>query len=76
MWGLQDIKRTMNENEIEAPQLLAGININEEDDDEIEKSNKKKSGQSSKAAAQSIMVDKFEEQRDKDRQSLYREREV
>jgi hypothetical protein len=69
------MKRAMNENEIEAPQLLAGININEEDD-EIKKLNKKKSGQSSKAATQSIMVDKFEEQRSKDRQSLYREREV
>lgn len=27
VWGLQDLKRTLNENEIEAPQLLAGINL-------------------------------------------------
>ena len=47
--------------EVEAPQLISGININDEEGDEIMKKFKNKNIGDSKAAHQSIMLDKFEE---------------
>ena len=75
VWGLQDIKLTLNDKEIEAPQLLAGYTLDDSDD---EKARRKKDQKSldSKAQAQISLVDKFEEQRKHDNQTLYREREV
>lgn len=32
VWGLQDVKRTLNDNKIDAPQLLNGITLDEESD--------------------------------------------
>lgn len=34
VWGLQDMRKAMNENDIEAPQLLQGFDIKEDDDDD------------------------------------------
>lgn len=47
--------------EVEAPQLLNGININDEEGDEIMKKFKNNNIRDIKAANQSIMLDKFEE---------------
>ena len=76
VWGLQDLKRTLNENEIEAPQLLAGINLQDDDEDDPKWKTSKKSLDTTKSKAQSFLIDKFEEQRNLDRQTLFREREV
>ena len=43
------MKKAMNENDIEAPQLLTGITLDDEED-EIQKLKQKKSEASSKAA--------------------------
>lgn len=68
------MKKAMNENEIEAPQLLNGINIEDDgaDDDWKPKTRTDKI----KLAEQNIMTDKFSDQRQQDKQTLYREREV
>jgi hypothetical protein len=48
VWGLQDVKRTLNDNEIEAPQLLKGITL-EEDSDREDKKRKHRGAIESKA---------------------------
>jgi hypothetical protein len=75
VWGLQDLKTGINEKEVEAPQLLPGFSLADEDDDRV-KGIGRKHKVDHKAVSQAKMVDKFEEQRKQDRQTLFREREV
>ena len=42
VWGLQDMSRTINDRDIEAPQLLQGINIRDEEDEQEVKVKHKK----------------------------------
>jgi|LauGreDrversion4_2_1035121.scaffolds.fasta_scaffold503183_2 hypothetical protein len=44
VWGLQGMQKTLNDNAIEAPQLLSGVNL----DDDDEELSKKKSGRGQK----------------------------
>jgi len=76
VWGLQDLKTGINEKEVEAPQLLPGFSLADEDDDERARGMGGKLKVDHKAVSQAKMVDKFEEQRKQDRQTLFREREV
>lgn len=73
VWGLQGMTTAMNENKIQAPQLLSGINI---DSDAEEDWKPKDKSEKLKVTVQNQMVDKFAEQRSQDKQSLYREKEV
>ena len=53
--------------------MLAGITVEDNDEKEWKK---KKDQDQVKAAEQNLLVDKFAEQRTKDKFSLYREKEV
>lgn len=66
--------KNLNDNDIEAPQLLSGINIQDESDEENWKPQSK--NDQIKYAEQEAILNKFDEQRLQDRQSLYREKEV
>jgi hypothetical protein len=54
------MKRTLNDNEIEAPQLLNGITLDDESDQE-DKKRKQKSQLDRKTKQQDLILDKFEE---------------
>ena len=66
--------KNLNDNDIEAPQLLSGINIQDESDEENWKPQSK--NDQIKYAEQEAILNKFDEQRLQDRQSLFREKEV
>lgn len=76
--GLQDLQSGLDEKRLEAPQLLSGITLKDDEVDDRHTSMRKreKKDLETKAIQQSIMLDKFDEQRKKDQQSLFREREV
>ncbi|CDW84912.1 bms1l protein [Stylonychia lemnae] len=74
VWKLQEMDKTMNDNDIEDPQLMSGINIADDSDDDNWKPKNKK--EALKIQEQDELMNKFDEQRLKDKQSLYREREV